>query len=198
MGCFLDLARRRRSIRKYRPDPVSPDALARVLEAASLAPSGNNSQPWRFVVVTDAKIKERLCEVSGKQKWIIEAPVTVAVVGDITAKTKEPLKPVATPSVEDPKNREVLLKTLRDATIAADHLVLAAEDEGLGSCWIALFEQEEIKPVLAVPENCYVVAIVTLGFPAETPKQRPRLPLRETVFREQYGRRFEESELSCS
>ncbi|HPM42163.1 MAG TPA: nitroreductase family protein, partial [bacterium] len=186
------------SIRKYRPDPVPPEALARVLQAASLAPSGNNSQPWRFVVVTDAGIKKKLCEVSGNQEWIVEAPVTVAVVGDITAKIKEPLKPGATPSTEDPKHRAVLLKTLRDATIAADHLVLAAEDEGLGSCWIALFEQEDIKPVLAVPENCYVVALVTIGFAAETPKHKPRLPLRETVFRDRYGRRFDESELPCS
>lgn len=191
---FLDLARRRRSIRKYRPDPVSDEVLSRILEAGRNAPSGNNSQPWRFIVVRDARMKQRLFEVAGRQRWILEAPVTVAIVGDITAKMKTP--PVGElPSVEDARHHSVLIKTVRDATIAADHIVLAATDEGLGSCWIALFEQEEIRPVLSVPESCHVVAIVTLGWPAETPKARPRIALREIVFNDTYGHRDPDSTL---
>lgn len=196
MRSFLDLARRRRSVRKYRSDPVGDEVLARILDAGRIAPSGNNSQPWRFIVVRDAEMKRRLHDVAGRQPWILEAPVTVAIVGDIAAKMKEP--PVGeTPSIDDPAHKTVLIKTVRDATIAADHIVLAATDEGLGSCWIALFEQEEIRPVLCVPESCYVVAIVTLGYAAETPPARARHALREIVFEERWGRRGERPAFGC-
>ena len=198
MGRFLELVRSRRSIRRYKPDPIDPAVLTRILEAGSLAPSGNNTQPWRFIVVRDREMKERLCDVSGKQPWILEAPVTIAVVGDILSKIKTPPSVGAEPSIDDPMQGLILLKTVRDATIAADHIVMAAEDEGLGSCWIAMFEQADIAPVLGVPPSCYVVALITLGIPAERPAPRPRHALRELVFREKYGRHFDESEPFCS
>ena len=69
MGRFLELVRSRRSIRRYKPDPIDPAVLTRILEAGSIAPSGNNTQPWRFIVVRDREMKERLCDVSGKQPW---------------------------------------------------------------------------------------------------------------------------------
>lgn len=197
MDSFLELARKRRSIRKYKSDPVNAGALMRVLEAGALAPSGNNTQPWRFIVVRDPSMKQKLFEVAGKQRWILEAPVTIAVVGDIAAKVKSPGGVGEVLSIDDPKNKAALLKTIRDATIAADHIVMAAEDEGLGSCWIALFEQEDIRPVLSVPESCYVVAVITLGLPAETPNPRPRHPLHEIVFGEKYGRRLDDGAAEC-
>lgn len=195
MGHFLELARKRRSVRKYLNDPIPEAVLSRILEAGGLAPSGNNSQPWRFIVVRNPQMKQRLYDVAGRQGWILEAPAVIAVVGDLTAKMKSPLPVGETPSIDDPRYRAVLIKTVRDATIAADHIVMAAEDEGLGSCWIALFEQEDIRPVLGVPDNGFVVAIITIGRPADNPKARPRHPLREIVFEERYGHRSETSTL---
>lgn len=188
MQNFLELVARRRSVRKYLADDIDPEVLSRILEAGRLAPSGNNSQPWRFIVVKDSKVKERLYEVAGKQDWIKQAPVVIAVVGDVTAKIKSKSFVRDKVFIEDPKLRETLLKTVRDATIAVDHIVLAATDEGLGTCWIALFEQNDIRPVLGVPESCYVVAIVTVGKSAEMPKAKPRHKLGDIVFEEKFGR----------
>lgn len=187
MGNFLELAARRRSIRKYSPEKIDDSVLERILEAGRLAPSGNNSQPWRFIVVTDGEMKKKLYDVAGKQLFILEAPVTIAVVGDVTAKMEKKSLVSDEVSVDDQKLHTILLKTVRDATIAADHIVMAATDEGLGTCWVALFEQEDIRPVLGVPNSCYVVAIITMGKSAESPKKRPRHALGEIVFENKYG-----------
>lgn len=189
MNSFLDLARNRHSIRKYRAAPVGDEAINRILEAGRLAPSGNNSQPWRFILIRDGAMKRKVAEVSGGQEWMIEAPVLVAVIADITAKMET--KPVSgAPSADDPANRTLVIKAVRDSAIAADHIVLAAHDMGLGTCWVAMFEQNEIRPVLGVPENCYVVAVISIGTPDEAPKERPRLELSSIVFDERWGRHF--------
>ncbi len=176
MKNFLDLAASRRSVRKYKNEPVPEEALRRILTAGQLAPSGNNSQPWRFIIVNDTKVKEELFKVAGRQEWILSAPLTIAIVADLKAKLpKNRLDEEI--SIDDNKHINLLLKSVRDASIAADHIVMAAADEGLGSCWIALYEQEEIRPVLEVPQHCYVVAIVTIGYPDESPEAKPRKQL---------------------
>lgn len=197
MGEFLKLAGRRRSVRKYLADEVSDEVLGRILEAARIAPSGNNSQPWRFIVVRDKEIKKRLYKVAGEQQWILDAPVIIAIVADIQAKMKKLSFIDSPPSVDDPKNHKVLVKTVRDAAIAAEHLVMAATDEGLGTCWVAMFEQEDIKPVLKVPANGFVVAIITVGRPAETPNARPRHNIWEIAFKDQFGHVYKDIAKSC-
>ncbi len=103
--------------------------------------------------------------------------MTIAIVADLKAKLpKNRLDEEI--SIDDNKHINLLLKSVRDASIAADHIVMAAADEGLGSCWIALYEQDDIRPVLDVPQHCYVVAIVTVGYPDES-----RRPSRESSYR---------------
>lgn len=176
MKSFLDLATKRHSIRKYKKDALDEAMIARILEAGRLAPSGNNSQPWRFIVVNEDSIKKNLFEVAGKQPWILDAPITIAVVADMTAKMKSEFKTTEI-SIDDPEARNALIKSVRDAAIAADHIVMAATDEGLGTCWIALYEQEDIRPILDVPDHCYVVSIITIGYADEEPGPRPRHPI---------------------
>ncbi len=188
MDSFLALAQGRRSVRRYTPEPVARAALDRILEAGRIAPSGNNSQPWHFIVARDAGVRQRLAEVSGKQLWMLEAPVIVAVVADLTAKLRAGQEERLI-RADDPEHMTALAKCVRDATIAADHMVLAAADEGLGSCWVALFEQPEIRAALGVPEHCYVVTLITIGHPAEEPAAKPRRLLEEIVFHEQFGAR---------
>lgn len=187
MGSFLKLVRSRRSVRSYSDGAVSNDQVAQVLEAGRLAPSGNNAQPWRFIVVRDEGIRKRLYEAAGRQKFVLEAPVTIAVVADPKAKMK---KAAGSPA---PAGQQVptlaVIKAVRDAAIAADHMVMQACDMGLGSCWVAKYEQEDIRPVLGVPDDCYVVTLITLGQPAHEVKKSSRFPLHEIVFDEQYGRR---------
>jgi nitroreductase len=188
MKTFLDLAKGRRSIRRYTADEVMPDDLAAMLEAGHLAPSGNNTQPWRFIIIRDAAQKARLAEVAGNQRWMLAAPLSIAVVADPTVKLSSSApKPDFTK--EGPAQLTALIKSVRDATIAADHIVLAATDLGYGTCWVAKFEQDAVREALDVPPPCYVVALITIGRPAETPAPTPRYPLAELTFAERYGRR---------
>ncbi len=193
MSFFLDLAKKRRSIRRYEQHDIDDATLERILEAARFAPSGNNSQPWRFIVVRDRAIKKKLFTAAEGQVSLTEAPVTIAVIGDISAKLK-PEFASSMPSADDPRNVEALIKTVRDATIAADHLVMAATDEGLGSLWISQFKQERMRPVLGIPENAYVVTLIALGTAREKPEATPRHPLQTIVFAEQFGRHLAHEE----
>ncbi len=188
MKTFLDLVKSRRSIRKYTDEGVSQEDVAKILEAGRLAPSGNNAQPWRFIVIRDEGIKKRLREVAGKYDFIIKAPVVLAVVADPKAKMKSVSDKADAPSADTPPTMAVI-KAVRDATIAADHMVMEAKDLGLGTCWVAKYEQEDIRPVLDVPHDCYVVTLITVGHAAESPKPTPRYALAEIIFEEKYGRR---------
>ncbi len=187
MKTFLDLVRSRRSVRKYTGESVSQEEVARILEAGRLAPSGNNAQPWRFIVVRDEGTKRRLSEVAGRQGFIVEAPVTIAVIADPKAKMKTAVDMERSDAPQVPTM--AVIKAVRDAAIAADHMVMAAADMGLGTCWVAKYEQEEIKPVLDVPAECFVVTLITVGYAMHRPEPTPRFELHEVVFDERYGRR---------
>jgi len=153
---FYEVVRTRRSIRSYRPDPIPEDALNRVLEAARIAPSGSNRQPWRFIVVKDVGLKKRLVPACGNQGFIAEAPMVIVACGRAA--------PI-------------------DVSIAFTHLILAARAEGLGTCWIGSFDNEKVKEVLGIPEGFNVVAVTPLGYPAGEGFREPssRKPLSEIV-----------------
>ena len=185
---FLDLAKSRVSVRTYLDRPIPDKDIVNILEAGRLAPSGNNAQPWRFIVVRDAVIKKKLYEVAGRQQWILDAPVVIAVVADALAKLDEGQKDRYA-SFDAAQKTTLLVKAVRDTTIAADHIVLAATDMGYGTCWVGMYEQTDIRPVLAVPDHCYVVTLITMGKPADKPKAGKRHLLAELTFDERYGRR---------
>jgi nitroreductase len=156
----------RRSIRDYKKTPIEKEKLKKVLEAARLAPSAVNYQPWRFIVVTDPKIREALRSAYNKN-WFVSAPVIIiACVFPEKAYVR--------------RDGEEYWKV--DVAIAMQNLILAAWGEGLGTCWIAAFDEKESKRILGVPENVRVVAMTPLGYPAE--EKGPvadRLPLEEIV-----------------
>jgi nitroreductase len=160
----FEVIRTRRSIRKYEAKLVEEEKLRKVLEAARLAPSAGNKQPWRFIIVTDPKIKEKL-KPPYRRDVVVSAPVVI--VG------------CAIPSESFPETDFWKI----DVTIALQNLVLAAWEEGLGTCWLGVFhEEEEIKSVLGLPKEARVVAMVALGYPAE--KKDPvtdRKPLEEII-----------------
>ena len=159
---FLDLVKRRRSIRRYKPDPVPREKLEYVLEAGRLAPSWGNRQCWRFIVVTNEK---RRREISTRE-WVAEAPAIV--VG------------CAHPELSGSKFDQQYY--MLDMGIAMEHMILAATEQGLGTCWIGgQFEEEVVKSALGVPEDVRVVALTPLGYPAETPGPKERKPMEEVV-----------------
>jgi len=165
---LMDLIRTRRSVRKYKPDPVDEAVLNDLLEAARLAPSWGNTQPCRFVVVTDTAARKAL---AGDRAWMLDAPVIVAVCCDTV----------------DCGHKDDLQYYMLDAGIAMEHLVLAAREKGLGTCWIGWFDEAVANRTLNVPEGFRCVALTPLGVPAEEPGPvTNRRPLDEIVVREKF------------
>ena len=163
------------STRSYLSDPVEEEKLARILEAARLAPSGKNGQPWTFIVVTDADTRERLVPACKNQKFVGEAPVVVAVCG------REEL---AYQKMGGYWNSLPV-----DIGIALEHLMLAAEAEGLGTCWIGAFVEEEVREILEVPADVKILALTPVGYPAAEKVFRKRKLLDEIVMRETWEKR---------
>ncbi|MEO0068345.1 MAG: nitroreductase family protein [candidate division WOR-3 bacterium] len=164
---FYDVIRRRLSVRAYKPDPVPEEVLRRILEAARLAPSAKNYQPWRFIVVTDEKIRQELVPACRGQSFIAQAPVVICA----CAIENEAWKGMG----------GYWSAAEVDVTIALEHIILAATAEGLGTCWIGAFIEAEVKRVLQIPEGVKPVALTPLGYPAQEPKPRPRKALEEIV-----------------
>ncbi len=165
---FMEVVRQRRSVRRYRPDPVPQAKIDHVLEAARLAPSWANGQCWTFIVVTDPKVKRRLAEAGNE--WIEQAPTIIAACAD--------------PEKSGVKGDQQYY--LLDIGIALEHLVLAAADEGLATCWIGWFDEKTAKGALGVPDDVRVVALTPLGYPEEAPEARPRRSLGEIVRRDRW------------
>ncbi|WP_371372753.1 nitroreductase family protein [Sporomusa aerivorans] len=172
----------RRSIRKYKDEAVSDEDILRLIESARLAPSGSNTQPWHFIVVKDKFIKQRISEVSHNQKWMVTAPVFIVCIADIRSRIKEEIKFI----LDENSSEEEVKQIIRDTSIATEHILLTANSLGLGSCWVAWFTQNAIRPVLNIPSDKYVVGIITLGYADEQPKPRLRKRMEEILHYEQW------------
>ena len=156
----------RRSIRKYEPSGIPGDHLGKIIEAARLAPSAGNRQPWRFIVARGPELKRRLAEAAGRQMFIADADTIVVAMADAEA---------------SPRWFE------KDTMIAVEHMALAATSLGYGTCWIGAFTEEEVKRILDIPEGIKVVALLPVGVPAESPGPKSRKPIGEIFHGEKYG-----------
>ena len=157
----LDAIRTRRSVRSYAAKPIPAEVMERMQQALRLAPSACNIQPWRFILVTDAALRREVAQAANGQKWMADAPVIVVGCG----------LPVQAYKKMGGYGNSVDV----DVAIALDHLTLAAADEGLGTCWIGAFAEEQVKPLLAVPDDVRVVALMPVGYPASSGLLRPAL-----------------------
>lgn len=167
---FLALAAARRSVRKYKPEPVGRDVLDLCLEAARLAPSACNAQPCKFVVVDEPELKKKFCDavfsgVYSACRFAAAAPVIVAVVAD-----RGKLTAWLGNQMQDTNFRLV------DIGIAAEHFVLAAAEQGVGTCWLGWFDQKAAAKALGLPSGKKVEILISAGWPAESPAARPRKP----------------------
>jgi nitroreductase len=167
---YQKLIRTRRSIRGYRPDPVSEDILQKILDAARIAPTAANRQPFQLIVVADPSTRARLKEVYDRD-WFWTAPLII--VGCV-----EEAK--AWQRADGFNAAEV------DLSIVMDHLILAATDEGLGTCWICHFDEPKLKQILGIPDGVRAIALTPLGYPAAEPRPFQRKPLEELVRRERW------------
>jgi len=172
----------RRSIRRYMDKQVEDEKLLQILHSARLAPSGSNTQPWQIIVVKEQRNREKIGEPAYNQKWMVSAPVHLVCVADI----KSRLPKCDGLYIDEYSNDFEVKQIIRDTSIAIEHMALEATDLGLGTCWIAWFEQKDFRPVLNIPDDKYVVAVLTLGYPDEAPSPRPRKSLEEIVHYEQW------------
>ena len=169
--------RTRKSTRKYKDTPVTDEQVMQLIESARLAPSGMNTQPWNFIIVRNKETREKLARASGNQKWMSTAPVYIVCVADIRCRLKEELEV----RVDERNDLRELKAIIRDTAIATTQLLLEAESMGLASCWIAMFVQDDIRPILGIPEDKYVVGIVLVGHSDEDRGPTPRREIESMV-----------------
>lgn len=199
----------RRSIREYSPEPVSDDDLNQILEAARLAPSGENAQPWRFIVVKDTETRRKLGAIAGGgsgRRFTAEY---------VTKKMQERFS-----SLEDETKKKAAFEKLTsgqvsafladapinliivgrkdvwdlpfDTSAAIENILLMVTALNLGACWVIapcidIRDEEKIKSLLSIPEGYKAISIISIGHPTRPHRPRPRLPLKEIVFSEVWG-----------
>ena len=151
---LLDLILTRRSIRRYENKDIPEEVLQQILEAGRQAPSAANRQPIHFVIVTDRDLLKNLCD-NLINRFVKYAPVAIVGCADI-------------------KSLLTGKWAIVDATIAMENMVIAAWTLGIGSCWIGACNEEKVKELLKIPDKWKFVALLTLGYPAEQPKQRKK------------------------
>lgn len=165
----------RRSIRHYTKEAVSKEQLHKVLEAARLAPSWKNSQHWRYIVVSGRQNIMALGEAAGfnpNQQVYEDVPCFIVLCADEA-------------HAEEWEGKQYYMC---DMGIGMEHLVLAAQSLGLGTCWIGAFPERPIVELLGIPQGMRVVALTPLGVPARAPQPRPRKQLEEIVFGNAWGK----------
>jgi nitroreductase len=156
----------RKSVRAYQDRDVPEQVVARLLGGARLAPSASNRQEWRFVVVRDPQARRRLVGAANGQRFVGEAPVVIVC----CAETDGHVMTCGQASYPI------------DVAIATDHLTLCAAAEGLGTCWIGAFDEEQVREILSIPPQVRVVALLPLGYPQDpAPVEKTRLPLAKIV-----------------
>jgi nitroreductase len=162
----FDAIKKRRSIRSFLETPVEEEKLNAVLEAARLAPSAKNLQEWRFIIVKNRKVREKIAQAANEQTFIGEAPVVIvacAVTDGYVLSCGQLCYPI-------------------DVAIALDHISLVAVELGLGTCWIGAFNEKKVKQILGIPEEVRVVELMPLGYPTfKGVKDKNRLPFEKIV-----------------
>ncbi|MGM0653005.1 MAG: nitroreductase family protein [Bacillota bacterium] len=200
---LLDAIKDRRSIRKYKSDPVSEKDLGQIIEAARLAPSGTNRQPWRFVLLNSESEKQKIAGTV-VQSFVLEAPSIFVCCLDRKAYTRDMVKKrmkelVQMNVVSEEAAGYIYKRNMPDTVddvvipagayvdlgIAVEHMVLTAEALGLGSCWVRLFNPQQVQEALGLPDQIEVVALLPVGYPAESPSPRPRFSREEIMLRPQ-------------
>jgi len=191
MLAVMEAIERRRSIRKFKLDPVPHELIVQMLEAARLAPSGSNRQPWRFQIVTDLAQRERIYkEATFGDKYILEAPVMIVCGSELFCFVKR--HRLAPPGSEyygaDSEEWDDIKKFIPDAnlytSIAVEHMVLAATALGLGTCWVQMIRYGQVARILGWPKHIVILALLLVGYAGEEPPPRPRLSLDDIVLKE--------------
>jgi len=169
---LMDLIEKRKSIRSYKPQDVEEEKLNYILQAFRKAPSAKNLQPWKLIIVKDKKKISDLSIACNNQTFLSEAPILIVA----CAKEDEAYGVMG----------GYMNSYSVDIALALEHLILAATEKGLGTCWIGAFKEKLVKGLLDVPDNVRVVAITPVGYPAVEGRIRGRKPISEIVCYDKY------------
>lgn len=180
---LMQIIKDRRSVRKFKTDPVSDDLISTILEAGRWAPSWANTQCWRFIVIRDTQIKANLAETKGKGNPAGDAIKSVPVVIAICAELKQSGYYKGEASTE--KGDWYMF----DTALAAQNMMLMIHNLGLGTVPVGLFDAKQVEQMLQLPENTTVVLLLPVGYPDEKPNAPKRKELGQIVFHNQYGSR---------
>ena len=197
-----DAIEKRRSIRKFKRKPVPDEQIMALIEAARLAPSASNTQPWRFKIVSDDDTKAKLAEAAYHQSFVAQAPVVLVCCADLQGYF-EGIKARSQEFGKEGALEETMLRVLRgraeqlktvnirelapgiafNVAIAIEHIVLRALDFGLGSCWVRMLDEQKIKTIFGWKNSIHVVALLPLGYPDEAPNPRKRRAIEELILK---------------
>lgn len=181
-----DAILQRRSIRRFRPDPVSEAVVELILEAGTKGPTGGNMQPWEFIVIDDDYVKKAVVEATysgyysgpgNPQSWILTAPLLIVVCCDFK-------RTFARYGTDGYKYASL------DVAAAINNMLLAAIGEGLGSCWVGGYREDEIIKALDLPDRVRPLGLLPIGYPDENPSPRPRLPISYITHRNRFNRPY--------
>lgn len=190
----------RRSIRKFKHDSIPENDLMEIINAARLAPSGCNAQPWRFKIVKDYDTKMKLSQAAYNQCFIAQAPVVIICCADVNGYlngTVSGVQDLGKIGAVEESIVQILGKRAHDlktvpmeqigpqisfnVAIAIEHMVLRALDFGLGTCWVRLLETQKINEIFGWDKNIYTVALLPIGYPLEVPSPRKRMELNDLL-----------------
>ncbi|RAM49596.1 MAG: nitroreductase [Hapalosiphonaceae cyanobacterium JJU2] len=202
----------RRSIKTFKPDPIAPELLRQLVELTVAAPSSYNIQDWRIILVQDEAQKAALSEAAWNQKQVLEAPVTFVFAADTKGGEKD-LTPIYEQGLQSgawPENVVNYFKTaipqhqaglgdkrreyaVKDAMIAATHLVLAAESLGLSTCFMNGWIEDKVKVVIGAGDDpdLAIAVLVPVGYPSEPRLNPGRLPFSYNVFVDRVGNSYQ-------
>jgi nitroreductase len=156
---FKEVITNRKSIRNYIDTPIEADKIEYILECARQAPSWANSQCWRFIVIQKTETIHEIAKVSVINRWLKKAPTIIVACADTTGSG----------------NKNSLEYYAVDVAIAFEHLILAATDVGLGTCWIGGFNENKLKEILGIPPRIKVIAMTPVGYPVKKPSPSDKL-----------------------
>ncbi|HEX7456447.1 MAG TPA: nitroreductase family protein [Candidatus Nanoarchaeia archaeon] len=166
---FQEIAKNRHSIRAYLPKEIEEEKLTQILEAARQAPSAGNLQAYKIFVVKESQTKQQIAAAANDQDFLGQAAVILIFCQDPYQSAKKYRK------------RGEELFSLQDATIACAYAQIAASDLGLGTCWVGAFDEEKVREIVHISQTLRPVALLPVGYPAETPPPHDRRPLSELV-----------------
>lgn len=167
---FADVVRRRAMIRAYRSDPVPDEIIQQLLKYAVRAPSGGHLQPWEFIVVKNPEVRAQLANAAMGHTAVTTAPVIIATCADIQRAGSE-------------HGARGSFVSLIDTAFASLLILLGAVEQGVGACFVASYNPEEVAKLFALPPNVRPVGLITIGYPAEAPRKPPtkKIPLKKLV-----------------